>query len=110
MQRALDACAVVLTEVADPRHHVFDVALRDFALAQYDLPPREPRLRQTTEVHDDFEQLVLVGAHSNRVADVGSERIEQQIEIVRDRSAQDRLKLQLLALPPRVSFSVPLSA
>ena len=88
VQRALDAGAVVLAELADARDDVVDVALRDLALAEHDLAAGEAGLRQAAEVHDDLEQLVLVGAVAQRVADVRRQRVEQQVEVVGDGSAQ----------------------
>ena len=88
VQRALDAGAVVFAELADARDDVLDVALGDLALAEHDLPAGEAGLRQAAEVHDDLQQLVLVGAVAQRVADVRRQGVEQQVQVVGDGRTQ----------------------
>ena len=59
MQRALDAGAVVLAEIAHVLDHHLQVGQRDLVLAQHHLAVAKARLRQAAQVHHDFEQVAL---------------------------------------------------
>jgi hypothetical protein len=87
VQRALDACAVIVTKLTDMRHEVFDVALGYLTLAEHDLTARETRFRHASQVHDNFQELVRIRPVSYRLADVRGKGIEKDVKVICDRSA-----------------------
>src|SRR5690606_7892514 len=99
VERALNAGAVVVAEFTDVRDDVLDVALGHLPFAEHDLPAGEPRLRQAPQVHDHFQQLVSVRTVADRLADVRRQRVQQQVQVIRDRSTQVQVILQLRFLP-----------
>jgi hypothetical protein len=88
VQRALDACAVVLAEVADARDGVLDVTLCHLPLAEHDLAVRVPGLRKSPQVHDYLEEFVLIGAVADGLANMRRQGVDEKVQVVCDSSAQ----------------------
>ena len=74
MQRALDAGAVVLAELADARDDVVDVLDGDLALGQHELAPGVAGFRLAAEIHHDFEEVRGVAGIAQRPADMRRHR------------------------------------
>jgi len=60
VQRARDARPVIFPEHADPADDVVDIVLRHLLVAQEALVLSVARLGQPPQIHDDFEQILLV--------------------------------------------------
>src|SRR5690606_14829489 len=89
MQRAFDAGAVVGAELADGRDDVIDVGAGHCLVGEVDGAPREARLGQASEVHDDLEEPVGVErgqSLSERLGEGG----EQQVQVVGERALRHR--------------------
>src|SRR5262249_52110910 len=62
VQRALDAGAIVVAELADVGDDVIEVGLGHFDVAEHHLPAGIARLRKAAQIHDDLEQFAAVRA------------------------------------------------
>jgi hypothetical protein len=84
VQRPFDTGAVVVAKVADVFGDVLEVLFGDLAVAEHDFAAGVARLREAAKVHDDFEQVDAAGLLAQEFADVGGQRLKQQIEVVGD--------------------------
>ena len=84
MQRALDAGAVVVAEIADAADDVFEIVLRHLHVAERRLAAGEARLRLPAEVEHDLQQLVLIDALAQRPDDVRRQRLQHRVQVVGD--------------------------
>jgi hypothetical protein len=62
VQRAFDACAVVVAELPDVVGDVFEVGSRHRVVGEEHLTSRHASLRLAAEVQHDLEQLARIGA------------------------------------------------
>ena len=92
VQCALNAGAIVATEVTDPRDYPRQILFGDLALEQRHITRGESRLWSSTKVHDDLKesvaasgQLFTRGEVANACNDFAREAVEEKIEIVNDR-------------------------
>ena len=81
MQRARDAGAVVVAELAHALGHVLEVGLGDRHLGKQDLAARHPRFRLATQVEDDLQQLRRRRALMQRSIQVRRQGLRQQLQL-----------------------------
>jgi hypothetical protein len=92
VQRALNASAIISTEIADARDHPRQILFGDFALKQRHITRGESRLWSSTKVHDDLKESVAAGGQlftrgeiANARNDFTREAVKEKIKIVNDR-------------------------
>jgi hypothetical protein len=92
VQRALNASAVISTEITNARDHPRQILFSDFALEQCDVTRGESRLWSSAKVHDDLKESVATGGQlfargefANARNDFAREAVKKEIEIVYDR-------------------------
>jgi hypothetical protein len=84
VERAFDAGAVVVAEIADVVDHELKVLFGHFFMAEHDFAPRVAGLRKTAEVHDDFEEVNAALGFVQRLDNARRERLKQQVQVVGD--------------------------
>src|SRR5207248_7928225 len=84
VQRALDAGAVVLAELADARGDVIDIAGVHQAVGQIKDAAGEPCLGRPAKVEDDLQQILLVRLLLDRVENVRWQCLEKLFQVIRD--------------------------
>jgi len=92
VQRALNAGAIISTEITDARDHPRQIFFGDFALKQCHVARGESRLWSSAKVHDDLKesvassgQLFAGGEFANARNDFAREAVKKEVEIVDDR-------------------------
>jgi hypothetical protein len=92
VQRALNASAIISTEISDARDHPRQILFGYLALKQCHITRGESRLWSSAKVHDDLKQSVATGSQlfargefANARNDFAREAVKKEIEIVYDR-------------------------
>ena len=81
MQRALDAGAVIVAELTDVVGDVLQVGRGNRVVREQHLAPGHARLRLTTQIQDDLEQLARVYALMQRAGQVGRQGAREQLDL-----------------------------
>ncbi len=84
MQGAFDSRTVVVAEVPDTGHGEFEILPRNRILGENDRLPGEARLRLSAQVEHDLQQLLPPVHLPQRRLNPRWQRLEEQIQIVRD--------------------------
>src|SRR4029078_365000 len=84
VQRALDAGAVVIAEIADVVDHELQVVFGDLFMAEHHFAAGGAGLGQPAEVHHDLKQVGAAFGRAQRLDDARRESIEQQVEVIGD--------------------------
>ena len=82
VERALDAGAVVVAELADVVRHMVEVRRRDRMVGQQDFASRHARLRLAAKVEHDLQQFARVDAVMNRAREVRRQRSRQELGLL----------------------------
>src|SRR6267143_3994665 len=82
MQRALDACAVVVAKLPDVIGDVVQVRTRNWMVGEQHLASRHASFRLTAEVEHDLEQLTRIGAFVQGAGQVGGQRAGKKLYLL----------------------------
>src|SRR2546423_11354995 len=82
MQRALDAGAVVVAELADVVGNVVEIGRRHRVICQQDLATWNARLGLPAKVKDDLQQLARIDSLMEGAGEVGRQRTGQQLDLL----------------------------
>jgi bacillithiol system protein YtxJ len=84
MQRAFNACAIVLRESANTVSDIIDVFARDRGFAQIDGPVRKPALGLTAEIHNNLDEAFQVNLPVKSLPYIRRHHSQEQFQIVSD--------------------------
>jgi len=82
VQRALDPCPVVVTELSDIVRNVLEVRGHDCAVREQDLTARNACFRLPTQVENNLQKLRRVGALVQRTREVGGQSAREKLDLL----------------------------